>query len=161
MAEKEDKKSKKKDGKGSSKFLSIGKYFLLFIILLGQGIVAYTIVDKIYPGLYSWYNAEEPGEVGTYQLEQLVVNPAKTNGKRYLLVEINLELNDIEHIPLIEENSPRIKQRMIDALSAKTVTQLTSVDLREGLRSELSGIINSAIGENSVRNLYFTKYVMQ
>ena len=161
MAEKEEKPKKESGGGGSSKFLSIGKYFLLLIILVGQAVVAYTIVDKVYPGMYERSHAEEPGEVGTYQMEQLVVNPAKTNGKRYLMVEISLELKNIEHIPLIEAKNAKIQQQMLVLLSAKTVSELTDVSKRDAMRSELSNIVNDAIGEKTVQNLYFIKYVMQ
>ena len=111
--------------------------------------------------MYERSHAEEPGEVGTYQMEQLVVNPAKTNGKRYLMVEISLELKNIEHIPLIEAKNAKIQQQMLDLLSAKTVSELTDVSKRDAMRSELSNIVNDAIGEKTVQNLYFIKYVMQ
>jgi len=55
----------------------------------------------------------------------------------------------------------KVKQELIEALSSRTVGQLTQVSDRQEIRRELSGVINSSIGVRSVRNLYFTKYVMQ
>ncbi len=162
MATEKKKKIKKRKGnKPPLKFLRIGKYFLLILIFAAQGLVAYAIVDKYYPTVYKKINAKSPDDYGTYQLEELVVNPANTNGKRYLLVEISLQLDDKKHIPLLENNMMELKQEVIEALSVRTVNQLTHVAEREELRRELSQIINSSIGVRSVRNLYFTKYVMQ
>ncbi|MGB0347403.1 MAG: flagellar basal body-associated FliL family protein, partial [Balneolaceae bacterium] len=79
---------------------------------------------------------------------------------RYLMVEISLELN-IEHIPLIETSNPRVKQELIETFSRRTVSQLTTPRERDVLRKEVVEIINSSIGETSVQNLYFTKYVLQ
>lgn len=158
-----DKKTKTKESKGKkapSKVVTIGKYFLLVLILAGQSYLAYVIVDAYYPSLYAKMNAEEPPELTTYMMEQLVVNPANTNGRRYLMLEISLEL-ELEHLPLLETNNPKVKQEMIEVLSSRTVSQLTTSEEREKLRGELSEIINLSIGENSVRNLYFTKYVLQ
>jgi len=131
------------------------------LVLVGQGFLAYQIVDKYYPDVYAKMNEKSPSDYGTYLMEELVVNPAETYGKRYLLVEISLELDDKDHIALLENNIMKVKQELIEALSSRTVGQLTQVSDRQEIRRELSGVINSSIGVRSVRNLYFTKYVMQ
>jgi len=154
------KKEKNKSKKVPKKFATIGKFFLLVLILAGQAYLAYVIVDKYYPSIYAKMNEEEPPEIGTYLMEQLVVNPANTNGRRYLMVEISLELN-VEHIPMMESNNPKVKQELIEAFSRRTVSQLTTAEERDLLREEVLEIINSSLGETSVQNLYFTKYVLQ
>ena len=154
---------KKGASKGSNppnKILAIGKIFLLVLILIGQAYLAYVIVDAYYPSLYAKQSVEEPPVLSMYQMEQMVVNPANTNGRRYLLIEISLEMN-IEHIPMMETIIPKVEQDMMETLSSRTVTQLTTSDEREKLRTELSDIVNTSLGENSVQNLYFTKYVLQ
>ena len=153
-------KGKKKGASAPNKLVAIGKIFLLVLILAGQAYLAYVIVDKYYPSVYAKMNEEKPPEITTYLMEQLVVNPANTNGRRYLMVEISLEMN-IEHIPLMETNNPKVKQDMIEAFSSRTVSQLTTSEERDKLRQEVTDIINSSIGEVSVQNLYFTKYVLQ
>lgn len=153
-------KGKDKGAKAPNKLVAIGKIFLLVLILAGQAYLAYVIVDKYYPNLYAKMNEEKPIEYTTYLMEQLVVNPANTNGRRYLMVEISLEMN-IEHVPLMETNNPKVKQDMIEAFSSRTVSQLTTSIERDKLRQEVADIINSSIGEVSVQNLYFTKYVLQ
>ncbi len=164
MAEdKKNTKAKKTGAKGKqapNKVVVIGKIFLLVLILAGQAYLAYVIVDMYYPSLYVKMNQEEPPEMGTYMMEQLVVNPANTNGRRYLMVEISLEMQ-LEHIPLMETSNPRVKQELIEAFSSRTVSELTTAEEREVLRIEVTDIINSSIGETSVQNLYFTKYVLQ
>ncbi|MBO6793870.1 MAG: flagellar basal body-associated FliL family protein [Balneolaceae bacterium] len=154
------KKTDAKDKKAPNKVVVIGKIFLLVLILAGQAYLAYVIVDSYYPSLYVKMNQEEPPEMGTYMMEQLVVNPANTNGRRYLMVEISLEMQ-LEHIPLMETSNPRVKQELIEAFSSRTVSELTTAEEREVLRTEVTNIINSSIGETSVQNLYFTKYVLQ
>ena len=164
MAEKKketkEKKGADKGKKAPNKLVAIGKIFLLVLILAGQAYLAYVIVDKYYPGIYAKMNEEEPPEMGTYLMEQLVVNPANTNGRRYLMVEISLEMN-VEHIPMMETSNPKVKQELIEAFSRRTVSELTTPTERDKLRQEVTDIINSSIGETSVQNLYFTKYVLQ
>ncbi|MAO63677.1 MAG: hypothetical protein CL666_01625 [Balneola sp.] len=154
--------AKKKSRKGgTSKFLSIGKYFLVILFFVGQGVLAYAVVDKFYPKVYRSMNEKTPADFATYELEELVVNPANTNGKRYLLVEISLELSDQTHISVLQAKNNRLKQELIETLSIRTIPELVKVETRDELRLELIHVINSIIEERSVRNLYFTKYVMQ
>jgi len=162
MAEKkEEKKTKKKKKAGGSKFLPFGKYFLILLVLASQGILAYQIVDKNYGKVYEVVdNLTAPAE-GNYQLEELIVNPSGSNGKRFLVVEISLELYDANHVELIEAEKQQIKHNMLEVLSSRTVAELSRLSVREQLRSELAGVTNQAIGKRSVRNLYYTKYVMQ
>ncbi|MFP8488652.1 flagellar basal body-associated protein FliL [Gracilimonas sp. Q87] len=155
------KKSKTKKKDRASKFLSIGKYFLVLLFFLAQGYLAYAIVDKYYPGVYETMNSKSPKDFGTYEVGELVVNPANTNGKRYLLVEISVELDDKEHISKLDNNKMKLKQEVIETLSKRTIPELVKVEDRDSLRYELIDVINSVIEVRSVRNLYFTKYVMQ
>jgi flagellar basal body-associated protein FliL len=76
------------------------------------------------------------------------------------MVEISLEMN-IEHIPLMETNNPKLKQELIETFSRRTVSELTTPKERERIRKEATDLINSSLGEISVQNLYFTKYVLQ
>jgi flagellar basal body-associated protein FliL len=90
-----------------------------------------------------------------------VVNPANTNGQRILMVEISLELNREGLYPIIEGLEPKIKQQINDYLSAMNTQQLINVYDRDVIRGNLNDLVNSVLGENSVRDLYFVRYVMQ
>ncbi len=145
----------------SSKFLPYGKYFLIALVLVIQVLVAYTIVDKNYEKIYQVVQTRSEPVSVTYQLSELIVNPAGSQGKRYLVVEISLELESESAILLVEKNIQKVKHNVNESLAARTVEQLVQYREREVLRMEIRNVINQSIGENSVRNLYFTKYVMQ
>ena len=164
MAEKkkeEKKKSNKKKKSSGSKFLPYGKYFLILLVLASQAFLAYQIVDKNYGKVFEVVDKLTAPEEGSYLLEELIVNPSGSNGQRFLVVEISLELHDVTHIELIEKEKQRIRHEMLEVLSSRTVSQLSQISEREKLRSELAAVTNQAIGKRSVRNLYYTKYVMQ
>jgi len=142
-------------------FLKSGKYFLIVLFIVSQIFLAYQIIDKNYERIYVFISELIPERSASYQLEELVVNPSGSNGQRYLVVEIGLDLRDRRHIELIQNQQQRIKHEMNEALSSRTVDQLTQFEVREQLREELAVIIDQAIGTDSVRNLYYTRYVMQ
>ncbi|MEX2600507.1 MAG: flagellar basal body-associated FliL family protein [Balneolaceae bacterium] len=148
--------------KKGSKVQSVGKYFLIGIFVLAPMLLAYAIVDKNYEQIYTFTSSFLASEEPVYfQIEELIVNPAETRGQRYLVVECNLELQHTDHIALVEQNIQRIKHDMMELLSSRTVQQLGEFEERERLRGELAEVVNQAIGLRSVRNLYYTRYVMQ
>ncbi len=153
--------SKKRSRSKALKFQHLGKYFLFVLLLIIQSFVAYTIVERNYESIYSYTTSFFPTESGKYELEQIIVNPADTNGQRYLLVELSLELVDKEDEQLIEANISKIRNNLIEYLSSRSVSQLEGIEKKENLRLELVSIINSTIERRSVRNLYYSKYVMQ
>lgn len=162
MAEKKKDKGKKKSKKnGVAKFLPFGKYFLILLVLVAQGIVAYQIVDKNYERIFSLIDSLLEPQPVNYTLGELIVNPAGSNGQRFLVVELSLELRDEKHAELIDKNKEKIKHNMLEVLSSRSVAQLNKFEEREILRNELAEITNDAIGVHSVRNLYYTRYVMQ
>lgn len=142
-------------------FRRFGKYFLILFLVLGQVFVAYSIISKNYDAIYSYTQSLIPEERGKAELKEIIVNPANTNGQRYLLVQLSLELDDMEAQTLIEENRSKIRNNIIKYLSAKTVSELQGIQGKEDLRVELIQLINQAIDSRSVRNLYYSKYVMQ
>ncbi|MEX0944448.1 MAG: flagellar basal body-associated FliL family protein [Balneolaceae bacterium] len=147
--------------KKRSNFLPNGKYFLIVLVLVIQVLVAYTIVDKNYEKIYNVVQSQNESVPVSFQMNDLIVNPAGSQGKRYLVVEISLELESEASIELIDLNLQRVKHNVNESLAARTVEQLVQYREREVLRMEIRNVINQTVGENSVRNLYFTKYVMQ
>lgn len=143
------------------KFRRVGKYFLIVLVLAGQGTLAYTLVAKNYEQIHHYVNSFIPQESGKFQLEDIIVNPADTNGQRYLLVELSLELVNKRDVELVEEHRSKVRNDLIKYLSARSVSELQGIKGKEDLRIELVKIINKAIGKRSVRNLYYSKYVMQ
>ncbi len=161
MAENENSDTSKKKVNKRSKFLRFGKFFLIVVVLLAQAFIAYAVVDKKYPEIYSLLNGLGDDNFVVYKMDELIVNPAGSQGQRFLVVEISMELTDSGHIEIVDKHIQRIKHAMNEALSARTVDELVQFQERERLRLELKNIVNREIGTHSVRNLYYTKYVMQ
>jgi len=148
------------DNQGS-KFLSRGKYFLLVILILSQAVGAYVLIDEHYTNIYLLIFGDPPDYSTTYMLEEIIANPSGGNSPRFLVVEIGIVLSHHDHVELVEHNMMLIKDRLNEVIAARTSRELMQYEIREELRRELALEVNQAIGVRSVRNLYFTKYVMQ
>lgn len=161
MADKKTNSVKSKKKSQQSIFRRVGKYFLILVLVLGQVFAAYSLVNENYESIYRYTQNLFPQERGKAELEEIIVNPANTNGQRYLLVQLSLELVSKEDQTLIDDHRSKIRNNIIKYLSAKTVSELQGIQGKKDLRFELITLINEAINSRSVRNLYYSKYVMQ
>ena len=143
------------------KFLFPGKYFLFALLFVAQAGLAYFLMDEYYDDIYAHTLGNISGEKVTYTIEEIIANPTNTNAQRFLVVEIGLELSNNRDIERIERYKMEIRDRINEVLSSKQVSELIRYDGRQELRRELAEEINRVTGSHSVRNLYFTKYVMQ
>jgi flagellar basal body-associated protein FliL len=146
---------------GSSKFLTIGKYFLILAALVFQAGAAFTIVDENYETIYISIFGSLPDFTAMYDLNEIVVNPAESNGQRFLVVGITLELFHSDSVSIVERNQVRLTERIHQTVGSRTVNQLVMFDQREVMREDLIQEINDVLGARSVRNLYFTRYIIQ
>jgi len=140
---------------------SAGNIFLIIAILIAEAIAAYTVVALYYPELYEWANGAPPGYGAIYEIQDMVINPNETEGMRYLVVSMGVQLNNQGSLEDVQRNEVIIKDAVNTLLSQKTVQQLQDVESRMTLKQEVGVVINSILDDNAVRNVFFTKYVMQ
>ena len=173
MAEIEDIKevSEEKSGDTKSKLIEFGIYVTSALVFL---IIAYFLVNSLYPGIYKLQNLEKPdNSVKTvdqpepeYDLLMLktVVNPKGSGANRFLMVEVAIN-------PLLDFSSefdkmnPMLKSLTGEYFSSKTVEELSEVKNRELFKRELAEQINrymkAETGNNLVYELYFVQFIMQ
>ncbi len=164
MAGKEKKASEGEEKKG-------GKKKLLFFVIIGVVLLAgigggayFFLFAKSSPPpeeLEKEASPPEP-EVGPFlQLDPFIVNLADPTGHRYLRAKITLEFRNDEAFQKANERIPQINDAIIMVLSSKTVEEMLSPEGKLELRLELIRKLNDLLGPNSVKNIYFTQFVVQ
>jgi len=138
-----------------------GKIFLIVGILLLQGVGAYFIVSTYYPEMYGMMNSMNP-EGGVYfSIENLIINPAKSEGERYLILSITAELTASGELNTLETRHAEVVDRVNTVLTQRTVSELNDINDRKEVKREIGIVINEVLNKKSVRNLFFTKFVLQ
>jgi len=140
---------------------SYGNIFLITAILIAEMIGAYTIVALNYPAIYEWAYGYPPSLGVTYSIENITINPAESKGQRFLVCSISIQMRDENDLQNAQRKEFIIKDAINTVLSQKTVDELQRVDTRITLKQELAIVVNSVMGTTAVRNIFFTKYVMQ
>lgn len=113
-------------------------------------------------GIVNARDEVEPVQYGHFQIiKDLVINPAGTNGKRFLLVELGLESQTEKVFEEISRKDIVVRDAILRILSQCTVDELTSIDRRDELKTQIRDTINAFLDKGQIDRLYFTQYVLQ
>ncbi|MBI4831962.1 MAG: flagellar basal body-associated FliL family protein, partial [Candidatus Lindowbacteria bacterium] len=96
-----------------------------------------------------------------YRIDPIIVNPAGSNGERYLKAKVALETHDADVQAEIEKRLPQIKNQINNVLSSKTISQIQTNEDRERLRREIQNRVNNLLEGGQVYNVYFEEFVYQ
>ena len=104
----------------------------------------------------------ESGENGLiFSVDDMIVNPAQTNGKMLLLASLGLSVENEESKKVMEEKQVIVKDAIISVLSSKNITQLGSSTYRDTLKTEILKNLAVQMPGSKVNNIYFSKFIIQ
>lgn len=96
-----------------------------------------------------------------FPVEPFVVNLNDQAGNRFLKVSLQLELSNPVLLEKGKAKGPQIRDAIITLLTSKTSEALMSPEGKLQLKDEINIRVNQILGENSVKNVYLTDFVMQ
>lgn len=97
----------------------------------------------------------------TFKVDGLTVNPKNSGGKRFAVFEIILSVSSQEAVDELKKVKPIVKDRYISYFRSKTIAELSVETVMEEGREELKKLTGEIIGENKVKEIYFTRFVLQ
>ncbi len=103
--------------------------------------------------------ASEVAEV--FLVSDMIVNPAETNGTRFLNTTIGLGVSDKLAQAALEEKSPQIRDALISILTTKTIPELVHPDGKKMLRKEIVRKVDGMIAPHRILDVYFVDFVLQ
>jgi flagellar FliL protein len=95
------------------------------------------------------------------RLKGLVINPAGSQGNRYLAVSIVFETETPGVKQELDEKKVIVKDAVLRLLSERTVEELSDPKQRDGLKKALREEANAVLSTGEVDRLYFTEFVLQ
>ena len=162
MAKKENQEKQEKTKKGGKKFLLLIIIGVILLVGVGGGAYFFLFAKSTPPPEEQQPQKPPEPEVGPFlQLDPFIVNLADPTGHRYLRAKITLEFRDDEAYQKANERVPQINDAIIMVLSSKTVEEVLSPEGKMELRIELIRKLNELLGPNSIKNIFFTQFVVQ
>ncbi len=105
--------------------------------------------------------APKPAVAVMWAMEPFIVNLMDNNGERYLKLAIQLEISDPKGVAELDQMKPKLRDNVLDLLSAKSVKELMDMAGKQRLREEIAMRLNTFLTAGKVSKVYFTEFVIQ
>ena len=182
MAEEETKENQEEEApvekKSSSMMLIIIIVVLILLIVVGAVVALLMMggddnsnqmqqqpqqqMQQSQGGNYPQQNMAMSTEIGTmFPLDTFTVNLLSESGRRYLKVEMNLEINGEELAAELDAKSPVVRDVVIRLLSSKSLEEISTAKGKDKLKSQIVDQLNMRLRDGRVKNIYFTEFVVQ
>lgn len=96
-----------------------------------------------------------------FVVEDLIINPAGTDGKRLLLSSLGFDLPNEKYQTELKEKEILVKDAIISVLGSKDMMQLSNSVYRDTLRMQITQRLNKLMPHIKISNVYFSKYILQ
>ena len=96
-----------------------------------------------------------------WPMDPFIVNLLDNQGERYLKIVIQLEMSDQPVLAELDQLKPKLRDNVLDLLTAKTYSELMEPGGKQRLRDELAMRLNSYLTKGKVLKVYFTDFVIQ
>jgi flagellar FliL protein len=145
--------------KSMRKIIIIG---LSVLVVLGAGAFgAFYFLNQGGGGKKEVKQAPRP-LIGTmWSIDPFIVNLADNQGERYLKVVMQLEVSDPTVSAQLEQLKPKLRDNIMDLLTAKTYVELMETGGKQRLRDEIVLRLNSFLTNGGIVKAYFTEFVIQ
>jgi flagellar protein FliL len=97
----------------------------------------------------------------THAFENIVLNPAGSNGQRFLMVTATFELKDAGTEQQMKDHEAEIRDRLLALLGNKTVDELVDPAMRETIKKEVLEAVAPLFPKGTVRKVFFPQFVIQ
>lgn len=138
--------------------------FLVPIALQNTGAMMVAPVAQAHQETTESSAAETEGnahEEYLFVIKDLIINPAGTNGQRYLLTTIGFNVSSEEARKELEKKELAVRDALNSILTSKTMDDLIDVSKRELLRQEIFMRCKELVKVGKLQSVYFSKYIIQ
>lgn len=115
------------------------------------------------PAVEKNHNGEKPleEEQQVFLLKEVLVNPAGTNGTRFLLTSIGFEVSTLEAKQEMEKKEVQMRDVMNSILTNKSLPELIDIQKREEIRAEIAQKTGEVLKNGTLKKVYFSKFIIQ
>ena len=96
-----------------------------------------------------------------YTIGELTVNPYGSNGLRFVIAEVALEVKNEDMIEELEKREPQIKDLLIRYFRERSTNQILNPNFQDSSSVALRSEINQRLFKSQIDSLYYLKLVVQ
>jgi flagellar FliL protein len=148
---------------------------ILLMPALAFGVAQFVLLPQLQKGLGIKAVASEAATDGktksgkdgadakheTVAMNKLLVNVAGTEGARYLLVSMSVVGTGADFKNSMQDRNAQLIDMASNTLNVKTLADLEKPGARNLIRTELINGFNNILGDDVVKEIYFTEFAIQ
>jgi flagellar basal body-associated protein FliL len=96
-----------------------------------------------------------------YRVDNLIVNPAGSQGQRFLMASVAFEFDDAKINEAVREREVEVRDRIITTFESHSLDELTRPGARDSLRSKLARVMQPLVGEDVHFQVFLPQFVIQ
>ncbi|TVR58066.1 MAG: hypothetical protein EA421_00080 [Gemmatimonadales bacterium] len=96
-----------------------------------------------------------------YEVENLVLNPAGTQGRRFLILSAAIEVDPDRTLSILQGLEPRLRDGILRALGSWGVEELVDANRRTEVEEVVRAVVREVTGGQPVGRVYFSQFVLQ
>jgi flagellar FliL protein len=101
-------------------------------------------------------------EIGLmFPMDTFTVNLLSDSGRRYLKVQMNLEIAGEELAAELDTKKAVIRDIIIRLLSSKSLDEISTAKGKDKLKEQITDQLNLRLRDGHINNVYFTEFVIQ
>lgn len=134
------------------------------LVLGGGGAGAYFFLFKSHSTGHEKKQAEsaaKPAATLFWPLDPFIVNLVDNEGERYLKVIMQFELSDQSAVEELNLIKPKVRDNILDLLSAKNYKDMMDPIGKQRLRDEIALRASGYLIKGKIIKVYFTEFVIQ
>jgi flagellar FliL protein len=134
----------------------------LLLVFGAGGFVTYNLVVKQDPEVQAETAPAAPAKPQTqmFPLDPFIVNLVDDQGIRYMKLQIQLELKDVDPLSMDRE-IPKIRDSLVVLFSSKRFDEISTMEGKARLREEILYRLDRILGAGKAEAVYFTDFVVQ
>ena len=106
----------------------------------------------------------EAGKSPVYKLDNIIVNPADSQGQRFLMCSVAIESDDPKALDTLREHEVELRDKIVTMFSQRSLERLAAPGARDSLRADLLKLVRPVLGpdaEDTELHIYLPQFVVQ
>lgn len=125
------------------------------------GVAPMLIAKPATPDAAAHDSAAAPKASVLTTIDNLVLNPAESEGTRFLMVSAAIEVRSGDVETTLKARNAEVRDRILAVLGRRTVVELTDMSLRDAIKKEVLDSVGVMFAKGDVVRLYFPQFVVQ
>ncbi len=106
-------------------------------------------------------HGEKEGKSSVYRVDNLIVNPAGSQGQRFLMASVAFDFADPKVNEEVRAREVAVRDAIISTFENQTLEDLTRPGARDSLRVKLHAVMLPIAGEDAEFEVYLPQFVIQ